>query len=506
MKRWGLLVSIIACATCGDDESNRGHLADAPPLADGATPIDGAVGELQPVTVVVSVQGQPRKDVQVYFQNADSTVVADAKTGDDGQAHAVMQAGGFATVIEPPVSQEGSGNDNGPTEIATFAGVKPGDVLRDDILPVTAATQVSVNISVANEGLNHNYYAFTTCHATSFEGGIFVGTGTAVEAQPQLIAGRKPLAVARAPVEVDDVQLTSCGGTADILVVAKDSDNQLTGWQYKSAVAITAGMTIAFDGAYQAPVDTQFNYTKLPDSISGFDVSRELHTARGTLYISDPQSADASDGSASTTIAMPAPAGVAMATTSVEQPTTGAGRSTVVDWGAALPTYNLAYSDVALSLFTTDPVLDVDAHAMTWSEQARGSADFVIARYGASRPGANDTTISWRWRITAPYTPGKVVFPVLPTAGFDYNLKADDGSFIGRLTTARLPGGYDVARASALDTSQNQYNQPPATVIGPAGQTIYQDWYARARAAAGVHRPAGNRRAAAPKRLSPASH
>lgn len=512
MKRWGLLVSIVAWAlggaACGDDGNNKGHLADAPPGIKDAP--DDAAAALQPVTIVVTVQGQPQKDVQVHFQNADSTVVASTKTGDDGKASTLMDAGGFVTVIEPNVGQEGSGSGSvGPTEIATFAGVKPGDVLHDDIIPLNQEqTSVGLTFSVPDEGLNHVYWAYTSCSDE-----LFIGSGTgpveAAKAKARKLGAR---AAALEPI-VGTVSLTGCkDNTADILILAREPSEgpgRITGWQYKSAVAVGDDTTVTFDGAYQPAVDTQFNYTKVPASINSFDVTRELHTARGSLFHAS-SFAEVVEGTGNTTITMPAPQGVAMLTTSSGQ-SNAMGRPTIVEWGAALPTYNLAYGDLALSEYTTYPSVDVDTHTMTWEAQAGVNADFVLARYTNNRLDQQEARRFWTWRIVAPYTASKIVFPVLPVADgeFDFNLKTEtDNPFVQRLTTAKLPGGYDVARAYALNVGYYNSDYALPSQLGLSGQTIYQDLNQQrvGTGPATVTKSTKKSVSAAPKRLSPASH
>src|ERR1700733_7288069 len=72
-----------------------------------------------PVTVAVTALGLPAPGLQVYFQDADSTLVANVQTGSDGTARAATPAGGFVTVVQPGSS----------ATLYTYAGVEPDDVL-----------------------------------------------------------------------------------------------------------------------------------------------------------------------------------------------------------------------------------------------------------------------------------------------------------------------------------------------------------------------------------------
>ena len=67
---------LIVVAACNGDGKVR-HLPDAAPQPDSPTPIDAAPS---PVTLVVTQDGAPMTGIHVYFQAADSSVVADTTT------------------------------------------------------------------------------------------------------------------------------------------------------------------------------------------------------------------------------------------------------------------------------------------------------------------------------------------------------------------------------------------------------------------------------------------
>src|SRR4029079_18705319 len=88
------------CGGCGDD-SKVGRLPDAPPPPPDApadVPIDVPT-DAAPLTVKLTVtrNGAAAQMVQVYFQNADNSVVKSVKTDANGNAEAVMVAGGSVT-------------------------------------------------------------------------------------------------------------------------------------------------------------------------------------------------------------------------------------------------------------------------------------------------------------------------------------------------------------------------------------------------------------------------
>ena len=139
MRRLTLLV--LALAACGDDSNNR-KIIDAPHVDIDGKDLDSALPN--PVTVTVKNQPGPTADVEVYFQNADSTLVATAHTDANGTASQVMAAGGFVSLINPYVNA-GVGALTNYTLI-TWAGVKPGDHLVIDNSATVAAATVTFNL------------------------------------------------------------------------------------------------------------------------------------------------------------------------------------------------------------------------------------------------------------------------------------------------------------------------------------------------------------------------
>src|SRR4029078_13426073 len=89
-------------------------------------PIDAA-----PLTVKLTVtrNGSPALQVQVYFQNADNSVVKSVKTDANGNAEAVMVAGGSVTPISPFTPPSRAITVIISNQLRTFIGVKPGDHL-----------------------------------------------------------------------------------------------------------------------------------------------------------------------------------------------------------------------------------------------------------------------------------------------------------------------------------------------------------------------------------------
>src|SRR5262245_25587661 len=127
--RW---LALVLVAGCGDGKHNPDAAADMTVMPDAAT---------GPVTLTITKEGLPVAGVHVYFQNSNSTLVADATTDAAGHASADMAAGGFVTAINPFDTVQAPTSDD---DLRTFAGVKPGDQL---VLDQPFIDSIAVNIS-----------------------------------------------------------------------------------------------------------------------------------------------------------------------------------------------------------------------------------------------------------------------------------------------------------------------------------------------------------------------
>jgi hypothetical protein len=127
------------------------------------------------VTIAVTLDGSAAPGATVYFQNANSTLVAEALTGSDGTATQVMEPGGFVTLIEPqaavtnPPDLIGTPIVPNNQQVDTFADVKPGDVLHVDIDDETVATSITFQLTVPTDGSATTYDVFASCGFASFE-------------------------------------------------------------------------------------------------------------------------------------------------------------------------------------------------------------------------------------------------------------------------------------------------------------------------------------------------
>jgi hypothetical protein len=455
-------------AGCGDD-GGAGQLADAPPnTTDGQAdaPIDAAPS---PVTITVTQSNQPVMGVTVYFQQPDSMLVRDAKTDAAGKASAIVRSGGFVTVIEPQQVGVCRGSGCANLDLNSFS---------------PEPDSINFDVSVPNEEVGHLYTLYSSCGQAEIGVGNSPLQSTLRTARAgQKRAATRALGIAATPV-TNTVNLNNCGGTADLLIVATETESgSITGWIYKPNMAVATGVAITIDGDYTQPADVEAAYTHVPPYNNTLLVERELRSPRGHLLnLSQLSAAVEPDGhTASVTHSVPGPATLIMVTSTTDQPNEGFGQHRFIDWGPA-QAYALDFGAAALPHYSSRPSMDGAAHALIWHQAATGAApDYVLGTYQASRLDETQSVQHlWTWRIAAPYAPPylddavKIVYPTLPTTIYDYNATADDEPFPLRLTGVKSPGGYDAIRAHAF-ASVSQQSDVPAAVVGAAGRIVVQD-------------------------------
>jgi len=449
MPRWGLLSIVLACAGvaggggCNED-GKLGHLPDA-------RPVDGPLVEDPPPPVIVTVtrDGSPAMGRTVYFQSADSSLVAEIMTGTDGRASALMGNGGFVTVIEP---------EPGVAVISTFAGVRSGDQLHLDLAPPASTPPITFTLSVPNEAVDNTYTLYSSCGQADLGIGHRLSGGVAVAV----------------PVE-QPVTLSGCNGTADMLVVSTDAGGQIVGWLYRTGIAVAQGVPRALAGEYEPATEMSFTYTSVPARVGSLDVRRELRSARGKLFTSKsfPATVDKATSTAVTKITVPTPPNVQGITTAVDQSTTGHGQQTFVEWGAAASgPYSLDYGLVALRGYDAYASFDPANRAILWTETDGGiEPSFVLGQYHAQRDDATEVN-HWVWRIVAPYVAHqpKLSVPRLPTTIYDFNARVDDQALVDRLTAMRVQGGYEAARPHA-------FADLPVELLGATGRIVLENLF-----------------------------
>ncbi len=432
MRRWLALVLLAACGG-GDDAVNP----DAPPVQPGS------------VSIRVTLGGVPQSNVEVMFQEADSTVKSVTTTGVDGAATGdIAAAGGFVTVIEP---REGR---TARDTLSTFTGVQPGDELHLDLISaepegdaVTFMLQVEPDADAAAVSLEVR----TSCGAAQ---------GFGIEMP-------------------EPVTLFGCGEDADLLVVSGDDAGTLLHTQFTRAQRLD--QPVVLENAYQDLLAPTVTYQDLPPGVTFVGVYRAYATVRGRLF-------DASNGAfvdqttATTTVAMPdipAVAGdVILTSSAVFPPRAAIGQQTILEWSAATldRDYTLDVGNARIVEMTSRPTYDPAARIARWTESGGGQApNYSRASVSIYRDDIPEGR-AWSWRIAGAHVllpeSSELAFPVLPAArdGFEFNVIDGDTASVSVLTTAKLPAGYGDAatRTHAFDDVKKQ-------ITGTSGQLIIQD-------------------------------
>ncbi|MCW5805583.1 MAG: hypothetical protein KIT31_24650 [Deltaproteobacteria bacterium] len=449
MRRIAALL-VLLVAACGDDGVN--NLPDAPLNPDGP-PLPTA-----PVKLTVTLAGDPAKDVKVFFQNADSSVVATRTTDAAGVASAVMAPGGFVTAIDPGLPPDLGGGFTF-TSLSSWAGVQPGDDLHLDIgggRPNT--TSVTFDVVVPADPNAVVYSLFTSC------GSADITPFVPVPLKP--FAGL--IAVANPPVRVS---LFGCAqNLADMAVMTFDENFTPVSSFYKTNVALADEATVELDGTYAPIGGTAVTVSNVPAALPNLGFDHTLRSPRGFLFSAFQQIPPVT-GTATGTITVPGTIGTTSTMTVFGFAQPGAfSEQTILDWGPYSATYALDWGSTALKDYTSEPSFDPATHAISWTLGATGgTGDVILALYSSSRTVGGNFH-SWGWRIAAP-AGASVAYPVLPPGQpFDFNTAASDTYGVSRVTTAKVPGGYAAIRPHA-------HVLEDTFVLGPSGRAVVVDMF-----------------------------
>ncbi len=434
-----LVTLLLLAGACGDDGVH--HQPDAPPAPD-APSIDAAT--TGPVTLTIIDDGTAVAGVKVYFQNADSSLVGMKETDAAGVATVVMDAGGYITAVDPFPNPSQTFGASTAFQLRTIAGVKPGDQLkltntRAPFTPVTFTLTLPVDVN-ANE-----YRIMTSCGSTSFTdpgGPGFQPTGAAT--------------------------LFGCGGAADFLIETFDVNGGPLGAFYHPGVVVAEGGTVLLTDAYAPVPDVEINYTNVAAAFSSVQFHNVLASAHGAL-LDTFGSIELSAGAGAATVKLPAVDGGI----SIHQSRLGSAISehVVVDWSPATAAHAIDLANLPLPDYTTAPVFDTAIHAVTWTSAAAATQpDLAVVTLDFER-----TTPIQRvdWQIAAPYSGTTLTLPVLPEPIASLNPIATDAANVFRLTTAKVPGGYDAVRGTVLST-----DTLTGLVAGASGRIVFEDMLA----------------------------
>ena len=430
---------------CGDD---GGKARDASVGSDGAHAADASAVDAapQPVTLTVLEGSAAGSGVTVYFQNADSTLVAEKLTDGSGNASSVMAAGGFVTALLPVLSP--GATTFTPTELRTFAGVKPGDHL---YVQVITASTTGDDVIAPLDGTDNSYSSFQTCSTSMFGGFMAVGSGLA-------------------DGEID--VLPSCA-TADIAIWASSSTAPAPAFDvaYASNVTLSATTDLRSNiGAYAAAPAFAVSISDFPASETGtVSVLPAAMTAQGPLY-SPAITPTAITGTATGSGWLYVPTGTTKMLAVTEPSLQGIGAQQVYELSAAGSSYAIDLGASLVDRITATPTFSATTHTVTWTKSAElHAADTAVVRLDINRDPDE-----WTWELAAPHDTS-IAFPTLPTDVFDYNAMATDEVELFELDTFKVPGGYDAFRSIVLENSVVDLASVLGTTVGQATMQKYED-------------------------------
>ena len=450
-----LMGIVVVLAACGDDPNNR-KIMDAPAVGHDEGVFDSA--QPNPVTVTVKNQPGPTQNVEVYFQNADSTLVATAHTDANGVASQVMDAGGFVTLVNPyPLGKGGN-------QLVTWAGVKPGDRLVLDNSSVQMAATVTFHLPLdTGHGTVSSYTLYATCESNTLSFSTPNGTGISTVDQQW--------------------SLNACGGTADVMLVASDMNNQPLSYFYVPAQPITDGDTIDYSAkTFTAAVQRTFEFDNNPNANNPITIGDQFVTSRGQVF---QESLGVGGTTVMTSFGEPALPTGSLDVVTTQQTVANTNRNTVA-WGLTAAAYTVDYSASVVGDFTVDPSLDTGTHAISWTLGAGKAAQFAIGSISVSRAAAT----SWQWQIVGP-SATQLQLPTLPTDVADFTIVATDSFTVYGVGAGFVPGGYDAFRATA-------FGGPPG-VIGTTGIAGYNLWQQILTATALIKQTGASKLAIAPR-------
>ncbi len=351
---------------------------DPPPVE--PTPPEPAVE----VGVRVADAGIGVSGLNVIFQTADDTVIAERVTDAAGLATADMPQGGSVTIIRNTL-EEGQAR----TTAFTYTGVKPGDLLELTSPTARGTAPVTVQLAVPTpdpeEGLGI-YTVITPCGAN-------VGIAPTIE-----------------------IQLDGCGIETDFFVVDE------TGGAFLAHRTIAPTIDLSTEVVRQHR-DTTLRALNAPANI-GIALDKRLVAGGFPLFQSTQTSPD---------VTVPVPdIGATAADQLVVARLEGAGISQRV---ASREPYNnnTATIDLADMLVPTIESALFDGTAIAWVESTTGTRDFAIATLadGSMTRVLAGSTIDPALRL-----------PVLPSS---YGITVGPEASLS-LTVGKVTGGYDEIR------------------------------------------------------------
>jgi hypothetical protein len=418
--------------------------------ADAAAAGDAAVGS---VSVAVTLGGAPAAGAHVYFQNADSSLVAggSAVTDASGFATATITAGGFVSVVEPEPPL-----DTVTYRVDTFSDVQPGVLIHDDVPPnpTTGPGRYSVQFQIPKDPRPTvvQYQLVTSC----LDGAELYDFS------------------ASAPLDDLAVDVTCETDHADVQVTSIDHDGRTLGSITATGVAlgsnalangsgVVPATVVALAGAYEPLVAVTNRVVDTPQ-----DLPADLVTTYVAAGSDAPvfQAFDSRRGSDGTEIV-----DVPQVANGIVETTLSAGGHVVLGW-APSPGFGVTL-DVAANTLADEAgaaTADPATGAVTWTLAGAGATpDYAFADVTATRPGAAGVATRWVWRAIGP-TDGALQLPRLPADVFDFNLAPGDATQVGCVVAGTYPGGY----AAALQAVTSTYGLASAFSAASTGTLAFR--------------------------------
>lgn len=428
MKRCALLVAVVGLAAC---KADLHHTVDALP-ADGTTDTLSTMPGDPPASAVkltITRGGMPVPAVAVFFQTADSSLVSASLTDDKGLAWALAPAGSFVTARE----HRGTNLD----ELTTFSGAQPGDALTLELDPTGSLSEVTFSLTVQAQANAASYQVHTPC-------GLVAMSST-----------------------TEDITLTGCGTTTDLVIVPIDVDSNVLGAMYIANVTLNGG-AIQIAGVYQNLATTTISYSNVPASVQYLGVYEAVSADRPAFE--QTAGTNPASGSASTSVLMPSTSATELTATSEMPVSSEVGQQLIYHWHDANLVYNLDLASVQLPPYASAPTYDPASRTLAWTERAGAvEPELVRARIHVYRDDI-PAGRAWGWRIAAPRSGTSIAYPKLPIVDFDFNPAAGDAIGVDDLTTISLPGGYAGFHTTAFADVRR-------AISGTLGRIVTQSLY-----------------------------
>ncbi len=439
MKKYLCLLSLLAC---GDDGATPDPVIDAAIDA----PTSG------PVSLTYREYGVGVEGVDVYFQNADGSLVGKVATDANGFASQVMTSGGTVTILQflppEPVDPDNPPDPDDPVDVGayalhTYAAVKAGDELTIEGGSPMAGDDIVINGEIPGMANATGYHVATTCTSDGDGGGSKGGPDYQL-----VLDGDK------------------CKGSADFLIIAHDGSVPI-GSIYKPNVSVSDQARISFGEPYTAVPTTSITFSNMPVAVADSRVRTELYSPRGVLFNSEATPISFTAGAGTAMLRHPRASNTASAAyVSHRIPSAPLAFHMSVLWGPSSEVSTLTYDGATTFLpnYTQAPTYDATTQRIVW--QSSGStvaADFAVAFFYAARQSPEQ---EWYWKIAAPYDGTAIRLPALPSDIAKFLPLANDYFLPVTLDTGKITGGYDAVRENAfnlLGTRTDDVGLPPGS-------------------------------------------